>query len=112
MKRNKRRDELFISPNNLLVPEWNKPLPKRTKGISIISAIVFLGCLAIIIAHNEGKIILTDNFIMVYSVIMIITGVFSLVAPLCFLQNKIQRKMHNEEARQEILAREQEQYFV
>lgn len=110
MKRNKRRNK-SISPNNLIVPDWNKPLPKCTKGISIFSAIVFMSCLAITIANNEGKIILTDSLIEVYSVIIIVTGVFSSVAPLCFLEKKILRKMHNEEARQEMLAREQEEDF-
>ena len=51
MKRKKRRN-VYISPNNLITPPWVKPIPKHKKMISIVSAVVFVICLASIIAFE------------------------------------------------------------
>ena len=102
MKRNKRRD-LNISPNNLIVPDWEKPIPKHEKIVSIVSAIVFAICLAVIIAFEKNRIILTEYLVTVFVLIMFITGYLSLVAPIAYLGNKILRSWHNAEAAKELL---------
>lgn len=108
MKRKKRRDD-SISPNNLIVPSWSRPIPEREKILSIVSVIVFAICLAVIIAFEKNRIILTDDLVVVFVLTMVVTGFLSLVAPMYSLTNKILRSWHNTEAAKELLEKGYEQ---
>ena len=102
MKQKERR-ELNVSPNNLIVPSWSRPISKRKKNVSVVSVIVFAICLAILIAFEANMIILTAELAAVIVLIMGVTCALSLVAPMESLINKMLRNFHNAETAKELL---------
>ena len=105
MKQKERR-ELNVSPNNLIVPSWAKPIPKREKINSIILAIIFAIGLAVIIVFEKNSLTLPTGLAVVIVLIMGVTGFLSLVVPLQALVNKVIRCWHNTNAAKKLLEKE------
>ena len=110
-KRRKNEDMEYISPNNLIVPSWWWPVPKKSKMISIASVIVFVICVAFIIAYEEieSSSPAIEFLWFVFTIATPLSFFLSFTAPAEFLLNKILRKIKNEEAEEEMRAREEEE---
>ena len=110
MKLKRRRYNEHISPNNLIVGPWERPIPKHEKRVSIVSAIICVICVATIIAFEKVEYspsAITDflGFILVFATP--ISFCLSFTAPVTFLGNQFLRIVKNAEAEEEMRMREE-----
>lgn len=110
MKQKRRIYDVHISPNNLIVGSWSRPIPKHEKRMSIVSAIIFIICVVTIIVFEKAEYsstVITDFLGLVIPVATITSFFLSLLAPIHFLSNQFQRFVMNEEAKEEMRKREE-----
>lgn len=89
MKLKKRRDE-SISPNNLTVPEWSKPVPKKYKIISGVAFAILVICFAIMKSN-----IYCPPIVEIIIVLAIpISVILSITFPAQLLANKFLKEAH------------------
>lgn len=110
MKRKRRRYEVHISPDNLIVGPWARPIPKHEKRISIVSAIICVICVVTIIVFEKVEYspsVITDFLGFVLVLVTPISFCLSLIAPATFLGHQFFRIVANAEAREEMREREE-----
>ena len=108
MKKRRKNGEISISPNNLIVHPCAKPLSKTRKIVFISSVIAFLIGVIFVIACDKNFILLTE--VTYTDFIIPITAISFWIAFLTIIEvllSKVLRKIKNEEAIEEMLAREE-----
>lgn len=89
MKRKKRRDK-YISPNNLTVPEWSKPIEKQYKIISGVAFAILIICYAIMKSDIYCPPIVEIIIVLAIPISLILSIVF----PTQVIGNKLLKEMH------------------